>query len=53
MSHGSTHAWGKPRDLQAKSPCAACNNGWMNDMDNELNVLGPQHVRGKSIRLTK
>lgn len=44
---------GKPRDLQAKSPCAVCNNGWMNDMDNKLNVLGPQLVKGKAVRLTK
>jgi hypothetical protein len=44
---------GKPRDLQAKSPCARCNNTWMNDMDNELNILGPQLVRGKTVRLTK
>ena len=43
----------KPRDLQAKSPCAVCNNGWMNDMDNELIVLGPQLVKGKAVRLTK
>ena len=27
---------GKPRDLQPKAPCAACNNGWMNDMDPAL-----------------
>jgi hypothetical protein len=44
---------GKPRDLQAKAPCATCNNGWMNDMDNELIVLGPQLVKGKAVRLTK
>lgn len=44
---------GKPRDLQAKAPCAACNNGWMNDMDHALDVLGPQLVRGKHVRLTK
>lgn len=37
---------GRPRDLQAKAPCAACNNGWMNDMDNALSVFGPQLVGG-------
>jgi hypothetical protein len=44
---------GKPRDLQAKAPCAACNNGWMNEMDQALDILGPQLVRGKRVRLTK
>ncbi len=44
---------GKPRDLQAKAPCAACNNEWMNDMDKELSVFGPQLVRGKPVKLTK
>ena len=44
---------GTPRDLQAKAPCAECNNGWMNDMDGALSVLGPQLVRGKPVRLTK
>jgi hypothetical protein len=44
---------GKPRDLQAKAPCASCNNGWMNDMDRALGILGPQLVRGKRVRLTK
>jgi hypothetical protein len=44
---------GRPRDLQAKAPCASCNNTWMNDMDNALSVLGPQLVRGKEIKLTK
>lgn len=44
---------GKPRDLQAKAPCAGCNNTWMNEMDNALSVLGPQLVRGKPVKLTK
>lgn len=42
---------GKPRDLQAKAPCAACSNGWMNDMDRALGILGPQLVRGKQVSL--
>ena len=44
---------GRPRDLQAKAPCAECNNTWMNDMDNALAVLGPQLVKGKPVKLTK
>ena len=44
---------GRPRDLQAKAPCAECNNTWMNEMDNALSVLGPQLVRGKPVNLTK
>jgi hypothetical protein len=44
---------GRPRDLQAKAPCAECNNTWMNDMDNALSVLGPQLVKGKPVSLTK
>ena len=44
---------GRPRDLQAKAPCAGCNNTWMNEMDNALSVLGPQLVRGKPVTLTK
>lgn len=44
---------GGPRDLQAKAPCGTCNNGWMNDMDNGLAVLGPQLVKGKKVQLTK
>lgn len=44
---------GRPRDLQAKAPCAECNNTWMNDMDNALSVLGPQMVKGKPVKLTK
>jgi hypothetical protein len=44
---------GRPRDLQAKAPCAKCNNTWMNEMDNALSVLGPQLVKGKPVKLTK
>lgn len=44
---------GRPRDLQAKAPCAECNNTWMNDMDDALKVLGPQLVKGKPVKLTK
>jgi hypothetical protein len=44
---------GQPRDAQAKAVCAACNNGWMNDMDNALATLGPQLLRGRPVRLTK
>jgi hypothetical protein len=44
---------GRPRDLQAKAPCAECNNTWMNEMDNALAVLGPQLVKGKPVKLTK
>jgi hypothetical protein len=44
---------GRPRDLQAKAPCAKCNNTWMNDMDNALSVLGPRLVKGKPVKLTK
>lgn len=39
--------------MQAKAPCAECNNTWMNDMDNALSVLGPQLVKGKAVKLTK
>jgi hypothetical protein len=44
---------GRPRDLQAKAPCAACNNGWMNDMDRALSTLGPQLIKGKPVRLAR
>lgn len=45
---------GPARDLAAKGPCERCNNGWMNDMDHGvLDVLGPQLVRGKRVKLTK
>jgi hypothetical protein len=44
---------GKPRDLQAKAPCAGCNNTWMNEMDGALSVLGRQLVRGRPVKLTK
>jgi hypothetical protein len=44
---------GTPRDLQAKAPCADCNDTWMNDMDNALSVLGLQLVKGKPVKLTK
>lgn len=44
---------GQPRDLQAKAPCAACNNGWMNKLDNDMATLGPQLLRGKPLVLTK
>jgi hypothetical protein len=33
---------GKPRDLQAKVPCAAC------DMDQAPGILGPQLVRASA-----
>ena len=45
---------GRARDLAAKGPCDRCNNGWMNDMDRGvLDVLGPQLIRGKQVKLTK
>lgn len=44
---------GRPRDLQAKAPCAECNNTWMNEMDSALSVLGPQLVKGKPVNLAK
>lgn len=45
---------GPARDLVAKGPCDRCNNGWMNDIDHGvLDVLGPQLIRGKTIKLTK
>jgi len=45
---------GPARDLAAKGPCNQCNNGWMNDVDHGvLDILGPQLVRGKRVRLTK
>lgn len=40
---------GTPRELQAKAPCADCNDTWMNDMDNALSVLGLQLVKGKPV----
>lgn len=45
---------GPARDLAAKGPCDRCNSGWMNDMDHGvLDVLGPQLIKGKKVRLTK
>lgn len=45
---------GPARDLAAKGPCDQCNSGWMNDMDHGvLDVLGPQLIRGKQVRLTR
>ncbi len=44
---------GNPRDVQAKAVCATCNNGWMNDLDNKLATLGPQLLKGRTVRLTK
>jgi hypothetical protein len=45
---------GPARDLAAKGPCDQCNNGWMNAMDHGvLDVLGPQLIKGKSVKLTK
>jgi hypothetical protein len=45
---------GPARDLAAKGPCNRCNNGWMNDMDHGvLDVLGPQLIKGKTVKLTK
>jgi hypothetical protein len=45
---------GPARDLTAKGPCDRCNNGWMNEMDHGvLDVLGPQLIRGKQVKLTK
>lgn len=44
---------GEARDLQVKAPCAACNNTWMNNLDNDLATLGPQLIKGKAVRLTK
>lgn len=45
---------GSARDLAAKGPCDRCNNGWMNNMDHGiLDVLGPQLIKGKKVKLTK
>lgn len=45
---------GRARDLAAKAPCDECNSGWMNDMDHGiLDILGPQLLKGKKVRLTK
>lgn len=44
---------GRARDLVAKAPCKACNSGWMNDLDTDLEVLGRQLMNGKAVRLTK
>jgi hypothetical protein len=45
---------GAARDLTAKGPCQRCNNGWMNAMDHGvLDVLSPQLIRGKKVKLTK
>lgn len=44
---------GGGRDLLAKAPCASCNNDWMNDMDNNVAVIGRQLMNGKPVRLTK
>jgi hypothetical protein len=45
---------GRARDLAAKGPCDRCNSGWMNDMDHGvLDVLGPQLIKGKKVKLTK
>jgi hypothetical protein len=45
---------GRARDLAAKGPCERCNSGWMNDMDHGvLDVLGPQLIKGKKVKLTK
>jgi hypothetical protein len=44
---------GNPRDVQAKAVCATCNNGWMNNLDHTLATLGPQLLKGRTIRLTK
>jgi hypothetical protein len=45
---------GPARDLAAKGPCDRCNNGWMNDTDHGvLDVLGPQLIKGRKVRLTK
>jgi hypothetical protein len=45
---------GPARDLAARGPCERCNNDWMNTMDHGiLDVLGPQLIRGKSVKLTK
>ena len=45
---------GPARDLAAKGPCDRCNSGWMNDMDHGvLDVLGPQLIKGKKVKLTK
>jgi hypothetical protein len=45
---------GPARDLAARGPCDRCNPGWMNDMDHGvLDVLGPQLLKGKKVKLTK
>jgi hypothetical protein len=45
---------GPARDLVVKGPCDVCNNGWMNQMDHGvLEVLGPQLIKGKKVKLTK
>ena len=45
---------GRARDLAAKGPCDRCNSSWMNDMDHGvLDVLGPQLIKGKRVKLTK
>jgi hypothetical protein len=48
---------GPARDLTAKGPCDRCNNGWMNEIDHGpkdvLDVLGPQLIKGKRVKLTK
>ena len=51
--HWGHNRMGGARDATTKAVCAKCNNGWMNDLDNELRTLGSQLIKGRTVRLTK
>jgi hypothetical protein len=43
-----------PARSGGQGPCDQCNTGWMNAMDHGvLDVLGPQLIKGKKVKLTK